>query len=109
CQGEVRRYAMEAAGYTPGEADRLRRDMAAWERRGGLEKRRDALLAGMAHNGYTHEYAERIFQQIEGFGDYGFPESHSASFALLAYASAWIKCHEPAAFSCALLNSLPMG
>ena len=108
-QEQVMRIAMEAAGYTPGQADQLRRDMAAWKRRGGLEKHRDALLAGMARNGYTPEYAERIFQQIEGFGDYGFPESHSASFALLAYASAWIKCHEPAAFSCALLNSLPMG
>ncbi|HTM70161.1 MAG TPA: OB-fold nucleic acid binding domain-containing protein, partial [Luteimonas sp.] len=87
----------------------LRRDMAAWKRHGGLEKHRETLLAGMARNHYTPEFAERIFEQIKGFGDYGFPESHAASFALLAYASAWIKCHEPAAFSCALLNSLPMG
>ena len=108
-QEQVMRIAMEAAGYTPGQADQLRRDMAAWKRRGGLEKHREALLAGMADNGYDAGFAERIFGQIEGFGDYGFPESHSASFALLAYASAWIKCHEPAAFSCALLNSLPMG
>jgi error-prone DNA polymerase len=108
-QEQVMRIAMVAADYTPGQADQLRRDMAAWKRRGGLEKHRDALLAGMARNGYTAEFAERIFEQIKGFGDYGFPESHAASFALLAYASAWIKCHEPAAFSCALLNSLPMG
>ncbi len=108
-QEQVMRIAMVAADYTPGQADQLRRDMAAWKRRGGLEKHRDALLAGMARNGYTVEFAERIFEQIKGFGDYGFPESHAASFALLAYASAWIKCHEPAAFSCALLNSLPMG
>jgi len=108
-QEQVMRIAMEAAGYTPGQADQLRRDMAAWKRHGGLDKHRGALLAGMARNGYTREFAERIFEQIKGFGDYGFPESHAASFALLAYASAWIKCHEPAAFSCALLNSLPMG
>jgi error-prone DNA polymerase len=108
-QEQVMRIAMEAAGYTPGQADQLRRDMAAWKRRGGLEKHREALLAGMARNGYDDDFAAKIFEQIEGFGDYGFPESHSASFALLAYASAWIKCHEPAAFSCALLNSLPMG
>jgi error-prone DNA polymerase len=108
-QEQVMRIAMVAADYTPGQADQLRRDMAAWKRRGGLEKHRDALLSGMARNGYTAEFAERLFAQIEGFGDYGFPESHAASFALLAYASAWIKCHEPAAFSCALLNSLPMG
>jgi error-prone DNA polymerase len=103
------RIAMEAGGDSPGQADQQRRGMAAGKRRGGREKHRDALLAGMARNGYDAAFAERIFEQIEGFGDYGFPESHSASFALLAYASAWIKCHEPAAFSCALLNSLPMG
>jgi error-prone DNA polymerase len=108
-QEQVMRIAMEAAGYTPGQADQLRRDMAAWKRHGGLEKHRGTLLAGMARNGYTAEFAERLFEQIKGFGDYGFPESHAASFALLAYASSWIKCHEPAAFSCALLNSLPMG
>ncbi len=108
-QEQVMRIAMEAADYTPGEADQLRRDMAAWKRHGGLEKHRVRLLEGMAANGYTPEYAERIFEQIKGFGDYGFPESHAASFALLSYASAWIKCHEPAVFSCALLNSLPMG
>jgi error-prone DNA polymerase len=108
-QEQVMRIAMEAADYTAGEADQLRRDMAAWKRHGGLEKHRHRLLDGMAGNGYTVEFAERIFEQIKGFGDYGFPESHAASFALLTYASSWIKCHEPAAFSCALLNSLPMG
>jgi error-prone DNA polymerase len=108
-QEQVMRIAMEAAGYSPGQADQLRRDMAAWKRHGGLEKHRETLLGGMARNGYTPEFAERIFEQIQGFGDYGFPESHAASFALLTYVSAWIKCHEPAVFSCALLNSLPMG
>jgi error-prone DNA polymerase len=108
-QEQVMRIAMEAADYTPGQADQLRRDMAAWKRHGGLEKHREALLAGMARNQYTPEFAERIFEQIKGFGDYGFPESHAASFALLSYCSAWIKCHHPAAFTCALLNSLPMG
>src|SRR5690606_9419001 len=108
-QEQVMRIAMEAADYTPGEADQLRRDMAAWKRHGGLEKHRRRLLEGMAANGYTAAFAERIFEQIKGFGDYGFPESHAASFALLTYASSWLKCHEPAAFSCALLNSLPMG
>ena len=108
-QEQVMRIAMEAADYTPGEADQLRRDMAAWKRHGGLERHRERLLGGMAANGYSAEFGERIFGQIKGFGDYGFPESHAASFALLTYTSAWIKCHEPAAFSCALLNSLPMG
>jgi error-prone DNA polymerase len=108
-QEQVMRIAMEAAGYTPGQADQLRRDMAAWKRHGGLEKHRGALLAGMAENHYTPDFAERIFEQIKGFGDYGFPESHAASFALITYVSSWIKCHEQAAFSCALLNSLPMG
>ena len=108
-QEQVMRIAMEAAGYTPGQADQLRRDMAAWKRHGGLEAHRERLLAGMAKNGYASEFAERIFEQIKGFGDYGFPESHAASFALITYVSSWIKCHEQAAFSCALLNSLPMG
>jgi error-prone DNA polymerase len=108
-QEQVMRIAIEAAGYTPGQADQLRRDMAAWKRHGGLEKHRDALLGGMAERGYTPEFAERIFEQIKGFGDYGFPESHAASFALLTYSSSWIKCHHPEAFACALLNSLPMG
>ncbi|MFD0738369.1 error-prone DNA polymerase [Lysobacter koreensis] len=108
-QEQVMRLAMVAGDYTPGEADQLRRDMAAWKRRGGLEGHREKLFKGMAKNGYPREFAERIFEQIKGFGDYGFPESHAASFALLTYASCWIKCHEPAAFTCALLNSLPMG
>ncbi len=108
-QEQVMRIAMVAADYSPGDADRLRRDMAAWKRRGGLESHREKLFAGMANNGYTPEFSERIFEQIKGFGDYGFPESHAASFALLTYVSCWIKCHEQAAFSCALLNSLPMG
>ena len=101
--------AMVAAGFTPGEADDLRRSMAAWKRRGGLEHFEQRLLSGMRERGYSDEFAARIFRQIQGFGEYGFPESHAASFALLAYASAWIKCHEPAIFTCALLNSLPMG
>jgi error-prone DNA polymerase len=108
-QEQVMRIAMVAADYSPGDADRLRRDMAAWKRRGGLESHRDKLFAGMRNNGYDEGFAERIFEQIKGFGDYGFPESHAASFALITYASSWIKCHEQAAFSCALLNSLPMG
>ena len=101
--------AMVAAGFTAGEADRLRRAMAAWKRRGGLEGFESRLKAGMAERGYLPEFAERIFNQIKGFGDYGFPESHAASFALLVYVSAWLKCHEPAVFFCALLNSQPMG
>ena len=108
-QEQVMRVAMVAAGFTAGEADRLRRAMAAWKRRGGLEGFEGRLKAGMAERGYSPEFAERIFNQIKGFGDYGFPESHAASFALLAYVSAWLKCHEPAAFFCALLNSQPMG
>ncbi len=108
-QEQVIRLAMVAAGFGPGEADQLRRAMAAWRRRGGLEVWERRLKAGMAERGYSAEYADRIFRQILGFGDYGFPESHAASFALLAYASAWLKCHHPAAFCCALLNSQPMG
>lgn len=101
--------AMVAAGFTPGEADDLRRSMAAWKRRGGLERFENRLMGGMRERGYSEEFAARIFRQIQGFGEYGFPESHATSFALLAYASAWLKCHEPAIFTCALLNSLPMG
>ena len=108
-QEQVMQLAMVAAGFTPGEADRLRRAMAAWKRRGGLEGFECRLKAGMAERGYSPGFAERIFNQIKGFGDYGFPESHSASFALLVYVSAWLKCHEPAVFFCALLNSQPMG
>ncbi len=108
-QEQVIKLAMVAAGFTPGEADGLRRSMAAWRRRGGLEHYERRLIDGMHRRGYSREFARRIFQQIRGFGEYGFPESHAASFALLVYVSAWLKCHEPAAFTCALLNSQPMG
>jgi error-prone DNA polymerase len=108
-QEQVMQLAMVAAGFTAGEADQLRRSMAAWKKKGGLDKFHGRLLSGMLARGYTSEFAERIFQQIQGFGEYGFPESHAASFALLVYVSAWLKRHEPAAFACALLNSLPMG
>ena len=103
------RLAVVAAGFTPGEADKVRRSMAAWKRKGGLEHFERKLIDGMRERGYQQEFAEQIFQQILGFGEYGFPESHAASFALLVYISAWLKCHEPAAFACALLNSQPMG
>ena len=108
-QEQVMQLAVVAAGFTPGEADRLRRAMAAWKRRGGLGPFEEKLIAGMRERGYEEEFARQIFRQIEGFGEYGFPESHSASFALLVYVSAWLKCHEPAAFTAALLNSQPMG
>jgi error-prone DNA polymerase len=98
-----------AAGFTPGEADQLRRAMAAWKRKGGLGPFRDKLLAGMLARGYSAHYAEQIYRQIQGFGEYGFPESHAASFALLVYVSAWLKCHEPAAFCAALLDAQPLG
>lgn len=108
-QEQVIQLATVAAGFTPGEADGLRRSMAAWRRRGGLEHYRKKLIEGMQERGYSVEFARRIYQQILGFGEYGFPESHAASFALLVYVSAWLKHHEPAAFTCALLNSQPMG
>jgi error-prone DNA polymerase len=108
-QEQAMQLAVVAAGFTPGEADRLRRAMAAWKRKGGLGPFRDKLLAGMRQRGYPEAFAEGLYRQIEGFGEYGFPESHAASFALLAYASAWLKCHEPAAFLVGLLNSQPMG
>jgi error-prone DNA polymerase len=108
-QEQVMQLAIVAADFTPGEADQLRRAMAAWKRRGGLEPFEAKLKSRMRAKGYSEEFANRIFQQILGFGDYGFPESHAASFALLAYVSAWLKCHEPAIFFCALLNSQPMG
>ena len=108
-QEQVMQIAIVAAGFSAGEADALRRAMGAWKRSGGIEHFKDKLLQGMAKNGYTPEFADRIYRQMLGFGEYGFPESHSASFALLVYDSSWLKCHEPAAFTCALLNSLPMG
>lgn len=108
-QEQVMQIAIVAADYTPGEADQLRRSMAAWKRHGGLEPHRERLRRGMNRNGYSDEFATQIFEQIKGFGSYGFPESHAASFALLTYASCWLKCHEPAAFACALINSWPMG
>lgn len=101
--------AMLAAGFSAGEADQLRRAMAAWKRKGGIDKYYDRIVSGMLERGYDREFAESIFRQIQGFGEYGFPESHAASFALLVYASAWLKCHEPEAFLCAMLNSQPMG
>ncbi|MCC6212271.1 MAG: error-prone DNA polymerase, partial [Burkholderiales bacterium] len=108
-QEQVMQLAMAAAGFTPGEADQLRRAMAAWKRKGGLEPFEARLKRGMQERGYSTEFADRIYRQILGFGDYGFPESHSASFALLVYFSAWLKCRHPAAFLAALLNSQPMG
>jgi len=108
-QEQVMQLAIVAAEYTPGEADQLRRSMAAWKRHGGLEPHRQRLSERMGAKGYTQAYIDRIFEQIKGFGSYGFPESHAASFALLTYASCWLKCHEPAAFTCALINSWPMG
>ena len=108
-QEQVMQLAIVAAGFTAGEADQLRRAMAAWKRRGGLGPFEEKLVTGMRDRGYAEEFARQIFQQILGFGEYGFPESHSASFALLVYVSAWLKCHEPAAFTAALLNSQPMG
>ncbi len=108
-QEQVIKLAMVAAGFSAGEADQLRRAMAAWKRKGGLEIFEDKLINGMLERGHDREFAERIFAQIKGFGDYGFPESHAASFALLVYVSVWLKRHEPTAFYCALLNSLPMG
>lgn len=102
--------AMVAARFTPGEADQLRRKMAAWkDEPNGLDGFRPRLLAGMKANGYDPAFSERIFEQLRGFGEYGFPESHSASFALLVYASAWLRCHHLAAFTAGLLNSQPMG
>ena len=108
-QEQVMEVAMIAADYSAEDADRLRRDMAAWKRKGGLGPHRERLIQGMRRNGYEQEYAERIFRQIEGFGEYGFPESHAYSFALIAYESSWLKCHEPEAFLAAMLNSQPMG
>ncbi len=108
-QEQAMRLAVVAAGFTPGEADQLRRAMAAWRRPGVIEKFRTKLLTGMRNTGLSEVFAEHIFNQIRGFGEYGFPESHAASFALLVYASCYLKCHYPAAFCVSLLNSQPMG
>ncbi|MNX38121.1 Error-prone DNA polymerase [compost metagenome] len=108
-QEQVMKLAIVAADYTPGEADQLRRDMAAWRKPGQLQRHHDRLITRMQAKGIPLEFAERIFKQIEGFGEYGFPESHAASFAIISYVGAWLKCHYPAEFTCALLNSLPMG
>ena len=108
-QEQVMQIAITGAGYSGGEADELRRDMAAWQKNSRLLRHRDRLLRGFAERGITKKFGEMLFEQIKGFGEYGFPESHAASFALLVYASAWLKVHHPAAFACALLNSQPMG
>src|ERR1044072_3481861 len=108
-QEQVMQIAIVAANFTPGEADQLRRAMGAWQRSGKMAMYREKLMRGMLTNGYSHEFAEQINKQIEGFGEYGFPESHSASFALLTYCSSWIKCHHPAAVCAALTNSQPKG
>jgi error-prone DNA polymerase len=108
-QEQVMQLAIVAAGFSPGEADRLRRAMAAWKRKGGLEPFQRQLIDGMRERGYPESFAHQIFNQILGFGEYGFPESHAASFALLVYSSAWLKHYEPAAFCAALINSQPMG
>jgi error-prone DNA polymerase len=108
-QEQVMQIAIAAAGYLPGEADQLRRDMAAWRKNGRLEMHRDKLLTGFRRHGIPDSFADSLYQQILGFGEYGFPESHAASFALLVYASAWLKVRHQAAFTAALLNSQPMG
>jgi error-prone DNA polymerase len=108
-QEQAMKIAIVAAGFTPAEADQLRRAMATFRKSGLIHSFRDKMIDGMAARGYTRDFAERCFKQIEGFGTYGFPESHAASFALLVYVSAWLKCHYPAVFACALLNSQPMG
>jgi error-prone DNA polymerase len=108
-QEQVMQIVVLAAGFTAGEADELRRSMAAWRRKGGVHKFKDKVIKGMIANRYDPAFAEQIFNQIQGFGEYGFPESHAASFALLVYASAWVKCHEPAAFLAGLLNAQPLG
>ena len=108
-QEQVMKLAVVAADYTPGEADQLRRDMAAWRRSGRIDKHRERLIGRMEAKGISREFAERVFEQIRGFGEYGFPESHAASFALIAYATSWLRKHYPAEFTCSLLNAQPMG
>lgn len=108
-QEQAMKIAIVAAGFTPAEADELRRSMATFKAKGMVSKFQEKLIKGMTERGYTHEYAQRVFRQLEGFGSYGFPESHAASFALLVYVSSWLKCFYPDVFACALLNSMPMG
>lgn len=108
-QEQVIALAMAAAGFSAGEADQLRRAMASWKKHGHMERLQSRLVEGMRERGHDEDFIQRICRQIQGFGEYGFPESHAASFALLVYVSAWLKCHEPAIFCCALLNSQPMG
>jgi len=108
-QEQAMRVAMVAAKFSPEEADKLRRSMATFKQTGGVSEYQDRMVGGMVRRGYDAEMAQRVFKQIEGFGSYGFPESHAASFAMLAYASSWLKCHHPTVFAAALLNSLPMG
>ncbi|MEM9427447.1 MAG: error-prone DNA polymerase, partial [Pseudomonadota bacterium] len=108
-QEQAMQIAIVGAGFTPEEADRLRRSLATFKKHGNVSEFRNRFLKGMRQNGYDDDFAERCFSQIEGFGSYGFPESHAASFALLVYASSWLKCHHPGIFACALLNSQPMG
>src|SRR5688500_9237549 len=108
-QEQAMQIAIVGAGFSPGKADQLRRAMAAWRRTGKIAQFGDEFISGMVKNGYDIEFAKRCFSQIQGFGEYGFPESHAASFALLVYASCWLKCHYPDVFATALLNSQPMG
>jgi len=108
-QEQVMKLAVLAADYTPGESDQLRRDMAAWSSAGRIEEHHERLVSRMVANGIPEDFAERVFSQIRGFGEYGFPESHAASFALLAYVTAWLKCHHPEVFLCGMLNAQPMG
>jgi error-prone DNA polymerase len=108
-QEQAMQVAMVAAGFTPTEADQLRRAMATFKHTGGVNAFQEKLITGMLDNGYTKEFADRTFRQLEGFGSYGFPESHAASFALIAYASSWMKCHHPDVFLAAILNAQPMG
>ena len=103
------KVAIVGAGFTPAEADALRRSMATFKSTGGVSRFRDKMINGMIERGYERDFAERTFKQIEGFGSYGFPESHAASFAKIAYASSWMKCHHPDIFCAALLNAQPMG
>ena len=108
-QEQAMQIAIVGAGFTPDQADRLRRSLATFKKHGNVSEFRTLFMRGMRKNGYAEDFADRCFSQIEGFGSYGFPESHAASFALLVYASSWIKCHHPGIFACALLNSQPMG